>query len=73
MNTFRCPEWEAGRCDCPDGTVRLDCPGLRALEGEVYAPPPADDGPDGIAVAALIMVAVMVLCLLAGVAIGRIL
>lgn len=29
---FDCPKWP--RCNCPDGTMRPDCPGLRSLEGQ---------------------------------------
>ena len=28
-DTFHCPEWP--RCGCPDGTMRVDCPGLANL------------------------------------------
>jgi hypothetical protein len=28
-DTFHCPEWP--RCGCPDGTMRVDCPGLKKL------------------------------------------
>ncbi|WP_315920378.1 hypothetical protein [Mesorhizobium sp. SP-1A] len=29
LPTFHCPLWP--RCECPDGSMRVDCPGLSAM------------------------------------------